>query len=71
MLVNGRRGVLSRVLAAVRWAVLGKSDPDYVRRLAGGDQYWDEAIAAQLGWPGSRYTSPAGTHPGGRPAPSE
>jgi hypothetical protein len=68
MLVDGRRGVLSRVLAAVRWAVLGKSDPDYVRRLAGGDQYWDEAIAAQLGWPESRSRDPGGSGEPGRAA---
>ncbi len=31
---------------------MGRSDPDYEARLAGDDRYWEEAIDAQLGWPG-------------------
>ena len=49
---NGRSEVFGRTWAAIRRILLNKSDPAYVARLAGDDQYWEEAIAAEYGWPG-------------------
>lgn len=40
-----------RILRALKRAVLGRSTHDYGARFTGGDEYWDRAIAAQLGWP--------------------
>lgn len=39
---------------ALRRVLLGKSSPDYLKQFTGGDEYWDRAIAAQLGWPQER-----------------
>jgi hypothetical protein len=59
---NERPGLFARGWTAIRRSILGKSDPTYLAQLAGDDQYWEEAIAAQLGWPGHQPGSP--THPG-------
>ena len=45
---NARR---TSIWSAIRRLILAKADPDYVARFAGDDQYWDEAIEAQVGWP--------------------
>jgi hypothetical protein len=37
-------GTLSRLWRALKRAVLNKSDESYVAGLAGGEQYWDEAL---------------------------
>jgi len=50
-MANKRR---TPIWSAIRRLILGKADPDYVARFAGDEQYWDEAIAAQLGWPGHK-----------------
>jgi hypothetical protein len=48
-----QQGFFGRLGAPVRalWqAILGKSSYDYQNRLAGGDEYWDNMLAAQEGW---------------------
>jgi hypothetical protein len=49
-----RRGPLGRVWHAVRRILLNKSDPAYTAQLAGSEEYWEEAVAAEYGWPGYR-----------------
>lgn len=49
------KGSFRRALAAsggvlLRW-IPGKSGNGYLRRFTGDDEYWERAIAAQLGWP--------------------
>ena len=51
---NGRSGVFGRTWATIRRILLNKSDPAYVARLAGDDQYWEDVIGAEYGWPGHR-----------------
>src|SRR5262245_12230892 len=46
------RGALRTMWAVLKRTILGRSDPKYLSRVAGDEQYWDEAVAAQLGWPG-------------------
>jgi hypothetical protein len=49
------QGLFGRLLAALggvfERGILGKSSHEYMKQFAGSDQYWDRAIAAQLGWP--------------------
>ena len=51
---TARRGVRARVWSKIRRLLLNKSDPDYVDQFAGSEPYWEEAIAAEYGWPGHR-----------------
>ena len=48
-------GLFRRLLAALggvfERGILGKSSHDSMKQFTGSDQYWDRAIAAQLGWP--------------------
>jgi hypothetical protein len=48
-------GLLRRAWTALgvslRRGLLGKSSPDYLKQFTGSAEYWDRAIAAQLGWP--------------------
>jgi hypothetical protein len=46
-----QRGTLWK---AIKRSILGKSDFAYVHGWVGDDEYWQEGIAAQLGWPGHR-----------------
>ncbi len=63
-------GFWRRALAAASGVLLrgiqGKSGNGYLTRFAGDEEYWERAIAAQLGWPGE---GPRGTepHPSGSP----
>lgn len=43
-----REGVLARAWAAMKAAVLGKSDPTHLEREVGGQHFFDEANAAQF-----------------------
>ena len=36
---------------ALKRGLLGKSSHEYMKQFSGSDEYWDEAIAAQRGWP--------------------
>lgn len=36
---------------ALKRGLLGKSSHEYMKQFTGSDEYWDEAIAAQRGWP--------------------
>ncbi len=54
-------GWLSRTWTAVRRGLLGKSTHEYMKQFTGSDEYWDEAIAAQRGWPQSRDETPGAT----------
>lgn len=45
------RRVLTAVGGALNRAILGKSGHDYMKRFAASDEYWDEALGAQRGWP--------------------
>jgi hypothetical protein len=38
--------------------ILGRSGHGYSKQFTGSDDYWDRAIAAQLGWPGQRLPQP-------------
>jgi len=51
------RGPFARAWAAVRRAVLGKSDAAHLQQLRAEERYWEEAIAAKLGWPGHSSTA--------------
>ncbi len=44
-------GLIARVLHALRRRILGRSSWDYLKQYTGSDVYWDNAIAAELGWP--------------------
>lgn len=46
-----RPGWLRRTCIAVRRVILGKSSREYMKQFTGSDEYFDEAIAAQKGWP--------------------
>jgi hypothetical protein len=49
---NGtKRGWFHRAWTAVKRGVLGKSSPHYMKQFTGSDEFWDEVIAAQRGWP--------------------
>ena len=77
-------GYLRRMWTALRSALkrgdLGKSSHDYMKQFTGSDEYWDRAIAAQLGWPQEQSQQPDAkpkyaesttnrtTHPGHRPS---
>lgn len=56
MQTDKQRGMFARVRKAVWRGILGKSDPSYLSHIAGDDddRYWEEAIDAQLKWPGQR-----------------
>jgi hypothetical protein len=62
---------------ALRRCILGKSSPDYLKQFTGSDEYWDRAIAAQLGWPQEqppkevRRAGPGGRDSAGRPLEPE
>jgi hypothetical protein len=43
-----------RLWIALRRFILGRSDWDYLKQYTGSDAYWDNAIAAQNGWPKSQ-----------------
>ena len=49
------KGFLGRFWAALGRAlergVQGRSGHNYMKQFSGSDQYWDRALAAQLGWP--------------------
>jgi hypothetical protein len=59
-------GSLRRLWAALGSAltrcILGKSGQDYMRQFAASDEYWDRAIAAQLGWPQNQPPQPDADH---------
>ncbi len=72
------RGFLRRTLTTIGDILLrgisGKAASSYMRRFSGDDEYWRQAIASQLGWPGERPSrtrpdangDPAGAASGGR-----
>lgn len=43
--------MMGRVLAALGNALLGKTSHDHMKQFTGSDEYWDRAMAAELGWP--------------------
>lgn len=57
---NGRPGFLRRAWSALgvalKRAVLGKSTHAYRQQFTGSDEYFEEAIAAQLRWPQQRVS---------------
>jgi hypothetical protein len=56
---HNNSGLLRRVGAALRRAILGKSSHEYIGRFTGNDEYWDRVIAAQAGWPQVQPPKPA------------
>jgi hypothetical protein len=46
------QGFLGRSWKKIQRLLLGRADPSYLGGLVGGERFFDEAIAAQLGWPG-------------------
>lgn len=50
------RRVARAVGGAIKRWLLGKSGHNYMKRFAPGDDYWDNALASQQGWP--RQLSP-------------
>lgn len=52
-----RPGWFHRTWSAIQRGLLGKSSREYRKQFTGGDQYWDEAIAAQRGWPQPKPTA--------------
>lgn len=65
------QGLFGRFLAALGRAlergILGRSGPGYMKQFGGSDQYWDRALAAQLGWP----QGPPPPEPGRSPPPGD
>jgi hypothetical protein len=61
---HDRKGFLRRALTAIGGMLLrgisGRAGSSYMRRFSGDDNYWEQAIAAQLGWPGEKSS---GTQP--------
>ena len=53
-----RLGWLRRTWTAFQRGLLGKSSRDYMKRFTGSDEYFDEAIAAQRGWPQQQPAQP-------------
>lgn len=51
-----RPGWWQRTWSAVQRGLLGKSGHEYRKQFSGSDEYWDEAIAAQRGWPQPKTT---------------
>ena len=55
MTSDGRPGVWGRLWSklgrALRRGLLGRSGHDYTKQFTGSEEYWERAIAAQLGWP--------------------
>jgi hypothetical protein len=43
---------------ALKRGMAGKSTTEYMKQFSGNDDYWDRAIAAQLGWPGEGPARP-------------
>jgi hypothetical protein len=63
---------MSRVFHSLKRVLLNKSAEEYLDQLTGGDlKYWDQAIAAQLGWPRRAFGERAGDQPEYRRAPAE
>jgi hypothetical protein len=46
-----RSGWFHRAWTAICRGLLGKSGHEYRKQFTGSDEYWDEVIAAQRGWP--------------------
>lgn len=44
-------GLFTRLGQRLKRAVLGRSDPDYLAQLVGGERLIEESHLAQLGWP--------------------
>ncbi len=66
------RRLLTAVGGALKRGMLGKSGHDYMKQFAASDEYWDEALAAQLGWPQKQPRKPDADrfeNPGGPPQP--
>jgi hypothetical protein len=65
------QGLFGRLLAALGRAlergILGRSGHDYMKQFGGSDEYWDRALAAQLGWP----QGPPPPDPGRSPPPGD
>lgn len=57
---------------ALKRGLLGKSSRDYMKQFTGSDEYFDEAIAAQRGWPVTqrKATEEPETHHAQRAGPS-
>lgn len=53
MQLHRQAGFFTRLWRAVKRAVLGKSDPDYLASLVGDERLIEESYEAQLGWPGT------------------
>lgn len=51
-------GFWRRILAALGRGLLGKASDGYMKQFTGSDEYWDRAIAAQLGWPKKQPANP-------------
>jgi hypothetical protein len=51
-MIDKPQGFLGRSWKKIQRLLLGRADPSYLGGLVGGERFFDEAIAAQLGWPG-------------------
>jgi hypothetical protein len=62
MTSDGRPGAWGRLWSklggALRRGLLGRSGHDYTKQFTGSDEYWERAIAAQLGWPRQQPRQP-------------
>jgi hypothetical protein len=43
--------LLTRFGATLKRGILGKSTREYMKQFGGSDEYWNQTIAAQRGWP--------------------
>src|SRR5436309_1716773 len=51
-----------RILGALRRCILGRSSWDYLKQYTGSDAYWDNALAAERGWPEQQVLKPEPDH---------
>jgi hypothetical protein len=58
MTSSAKHGWLRRTWTAVKRGLLGKSSREYMKQFTGSDEYFDEAIAAQRGWPQQHSSKP-------------
>jgi hypothetical protein len=50
--------MLTALGGALKRGILGKSSNDYLKQFTGSNEYWERAIAAQLGWPRNQSPKP-------------
>lgn len=70
MTIPKNLGLVQRIRIALRGALqrafLGRSADEYMKQFTGDDEYWNEVIAAQRGWPGEGSEGKGSNHRAGQ-----